>query len=169
MTGALNAWVGGRWVPVDLKGPPGNMGSVGAAGAFTWPASNYRNFTNNRSSGDGITEPGPLSTANSGSNPCCKVNATNTSRVEVLTTGIMICACLFQCSNVMINGGCYVNIRRQPADTVLASFVPVQGETDIVATAIFPVTVGDILSFPFNKVSGGTHSIATTIRTGLLV
>lgn len=170
MTGALNAWVGDHWVPVDLKGPVGDAGPAGAAGAFTWPSSNYANFTSNRSAvPDGASEPGPLAGAGSGSVPCCKINASNTSRLEVLRSGIMFCACIFTCSSVLTNGGCYVNIRRQPADTVLASFVPVQGETDIVASAIFPVTVGDLLSFLFYKVSGGSHNLSWTIRTGLIV
>lgn len=169
MTGALNAWDGLRWAPVDLKGPVGDPGPVGPAGAFTWPASNYQNFTNTRSVGDGVSEPGPLTAVNAGSTPCCRVYAGNTSRIEFLRSGIAYVTCIFQSANVMQNPGCYVNIRKQPSDTVLCSGVMVQGETDQVCAAIFPVVTGDILSFPFNKISTVVNNVATVIRAGVMV
>jgi hypothetical protein len=169
MTAALNAYVNGMWTPVDLKGPQGAAGPAGAAGTFTWPASNYQNFTNNRSAiGDGIIEPGPWTAVNAGSNPCTKVNAGNTSRVEVLRSGIMFATAIFACAAVMQQVS-WFNIRKQPADLVLASWTMCPGETDGECSAVFPVTTGDLLSFPWYKVSSGSHNLSFVVRTGLLV
>lgn len=165
---AIKVYRNAAWEQVDLKGLPGDPGAAGAAGVFTWPASNYRNFTNNMTVGDGVFEPTALSTANTGSNPATKVNAANTSRVEILRSGVFYFDALFA-SAVVMNGPSFVNIRRVNGDVVLNSSTIMAGETDIAATAVFPATVGEIIRFLISKNTGSTGGVSTTIRTVLLV
>lgn len=164
----LNAWVNGAWTPVDLRGLPGDVGPAGAAGSYTWPASNYQNYTNTKAMGDSATEPGPLALENNGSNPCTRVYASNTSRVEVLRSGVMFVGFKTGMS-VGSTGDGWINIRKVTPDTILAGGFISTGETDVAISGMFPVTTGDILYFMLAKITGSTPNVSSVIRTVLLV
>jgi hypothetical protein len=164
----LKVYRNAAWEPVDLKGPPGDPGAAGAAGAFTWPASNYRNYTNTSSMGDGVYEPGPLSIANTGSNPATQV-AGDTRRVEVLRTGNYFFHVIFGCQVSAVTAPSWANIRRVNGDVILNSSVLMAGETDIGFGATFSATVGETFKVIFAKTSGNTQNVVTIIRTVLLV
>lgn len=169
---ALNAYVNGAWTPVDLRGPMGDQGSAGAAGSYTWPASNFQNYTNTKSMGDGVQEPGPLTqltgTGNAGTSPATRVYAGDTRRIEALKSGT-----LFVTYNTGMGSAAttdsWFNIRRVTGDIILASAVVMVGETHGVVSAIMQATVGDVFSFVIYKVTSNTLNVDSVIRTVLLV
>lgn len=166
---ALNAWVNGAWTTVDLRGPQGDQGPVGATGTYTWPASNYVNYTNTKAMGDSATEPGPLVLNSNGSNPCSRIYASNTSRVEILKSGVMFVSFNAGGMSVGSTGDGWINIRKVTPDTILAGSFISTGETDVCVSGVFPVTTGDILYFLFAKITGTVLNVNSVIRTVLLV
>jgi hypothetical protein len=164
----LNAWVGNAWAPVDLRGPLGDPGPVGSAGAFTWPGSNQQNYVNTRGGlADGLYEPAALTATGGGTTPATRVFAGNTSRVEVVTPGLLMLSCFYQSSAGITSNNSWINIRTAADAIVAAGFVEL---TDLWGsiTALYPAVTGDVFKFMFTKLSGGTANLSWTIRTALI-
>ncbi|HEY5784128.1 MAG TPA: hypothetical protein VIT65_05075 [Microlunatus sp.] len=165
----LNAWVDGAWRPVDLRGPRGDVGAIGPAGSFSWPGSNRQDYNNSRAGlGDGLYEPGALSALGGGTTPCTRVLASNTSRIEVITPGLLMISLLCNCSAGMTGTNAWINIRDAVLDKILAAGYMELTDSQENITSVSTVAAGDQIKFLYQKNSGGAATVGFTIRTALI-
>jgi len=165
----LNAYVGNAWVPVDLRGPIGNQGPVGAAGTFTWPGSTFQNYTNYRTGvADGINEPGPLTAVDAGTTPATRVLASNTSRIEAISAGLLLISAFFQCSSGATNNNWWINIRTVTNDGIIAAGYLEMTDLWGSISALYSAAAGEQFKFIYGKVTGNAADMNHVIRTALI-
>lgn len=168
MSATLNALIGGVWTPVDLRGPVGDPGPAGPAGAFTWPVSNRQDYTSSRTGlADGTYEPTTLVAAGAGTSPATRVLVANPSRVEVITAGLLMVSLFFTVSAGTTGNNAWVNIRTA-TDAILAAGWLELTDVQVSITSLSLVAAGDQIRFLGTKLTGATGNIGYTVRTALI-